>query len=457
MKKNNPLEKETGKYMTFVRQPTQVQRPGSSATNPSYQNYKPGYDFSGVKFPTTPTTPKIEQPKIEQPKTQQPQVSPYQPRINEEKQSFNSYNTLLNKTFDNRNKAIQSQMPYYEKGITNEQERAKQRLAEIDRRAALDQETTQTEADVATKNLAKTKQVQDVQRRNMFANLGTIESGGFMGFTGQQTNADEQFLTDSANITQQAQKIKDNIRAEAKIDRMTVEKIMEDTVAQFRNEIIKLKNAVVSNEDERQLQILNLQESLKARLYDIADQYETREAEREKAQRDLELEVFKITQNSENKASSNATKLRTEFMKQTKNNDFDKMRQHYNKITTTPDSAAGDLAMIFSFMKMLDPSSVVRESEQDLARNATSLPGQLQNYAMQVAKGQKLNPSQRADFRKVAQIYYDSETANLQNMMRYYNELATAQGLNPYEITGIYQGTNSAEPQSNNDDPLGLF
>jgi hypothetical protein len=40
------------------------------------------------------------------------------------------------------------------------------------------------------------------------------------------------------------------------------------------------------------------------------------------------------------------------------------------KVATGKPSAAGDLSLMFSYMKMLDPGSVVRETEQALATNA---------------------------------------------------------------------------------------
>lgn len=128
--------------------------------------------------------------------------------------------------------------------------------------------------------------------------------------------------------------------------------------------------------------------------------------------------------------------LRAEYISQTKQNKYMDAVTHYRKINTTPDTAAGDLSMIFAYMKMLDPGSVVRESEQDLAANATSLPGQLQNYALRVAKGKKLNDKQRAEFRDAAAILFDQYQIQQNQIDDLYSNFATRYGVDP-ELLGI--------------------
>ncbi len=61
-------------------------------------------------------------------------------------------------------------------------------------------------------------------------------------------------------------------------------------------------------------------------------------------------------------------------------------------------SAAGDLALIFNYMKILDPASVVRETEFANAQNAAGVPDQIRNEYNRIKSGQRLNPEQRADF-----------------------------------------------------------
>lgn len=72
-------------------------------------------------------------------------------------------------------------------------------------------------------------------------------------------------------------------------------------------------------------------------------------------------------------------------------------------------SAAGDLALIFNFMKMLDPGSTVRESEFATAENAAGVPDRVRNQWNKIFNGEKLGPDQRADFLGQTQALFTSQ------------------------------------------------
>lgn len=61
-------------------------------------------------------------------------------------------------------------------------------------------------------------------------------------------------------------------------------------------------------------------------------------------------------------------------------------------------SAAGDMSLVFAYMKLLDPSSAVREGEQATARNAGSVPARIIGLYNQALNGQTFEDSVRADF-----------------------------------------------------------
>jgi hypothetical protein len=85
--------------------------------------------------------------------------------------------------------------------------------------------------------------------------------------------------------------------------------------------------------------------------------------------------------------------------------DFDKDGQINKGLDAK--SPAGDLASATKFMKLLDPTSVVRESELAMAMQATGALDKLYNYANLISTGQKLTPSQREDFRSLAKALRD--------------------------------------------------
>jgi hypothetical protein len=90
--------------------------------------------------------------------------------------------------------------------------------------------------------------------------------------------------------------------------------------------------------------------------------------------------------------------LRKEYSRETE--DFQKVQESYRKIKSIDPTAAGDIALVFNYMKMLDPGSVVREGEYATAKNAAGVPDIIMNQYNKLRSGKFLNPVQRADFRK---------------------------------------------------------
>jgi hypothetical protein len=66
----------------------------------------------------------------------------------------------------------------------------------------------------------------------------------------------------------------------------------------------------------------------------------------------------------------------------------------------------GDVAGATKIMKLLDPGSVVRESELAIAMQASGRMDRLQNYFNNFMTGQKLTPTQRDDFQALANELY---------------------------------------------------
>lgn len=100
------------------------------------------------------------------------------------------------------------------------------------------------------------------------------------------------------------------------------------------------------------------------------------------------------------------------------------------------ESPAGDLAAATKIMKILDPTSVVRESELGMAIAATGLFDRLAYYADHVIKGTKLTPSQRKDFGQLADSLA-SESAKQYNAKRLeYKGIVDRNQLNEADVIG---------------------
>jgi hypothetical protein len=96
---------------------------------------------------------------------------------------------------------------------------------------------------------------------------------------------------------------------------------------------------------------------------------------------------------------------------------YQDLRNNANKVVTNYNMAyqlerpqAADLAMIFAFMKMLDPNSVVRESEQDQARATGGAADWLITYVTSLQGSGSLTDQQRTSFRNLAMQYYKEST-----------------------------------------------
>jgi hypothetical protein len=133
---------------------------------------------------------------------------------------------------------------------------------------------------------------------------------------------------------------------------------------------------------------------------------------------------------------------------------FNEMKSAYGQITAGLNavSAAGDLTAATKFMKLLDPGSVVRESELYIAMDATGVIDKATNYYSRLSRGEKLTPSQREDFRNIAtQLYKAAENTKL-NYDKQYEEIAKNNNLDPSKIIVNYKKTQpSGQPRNKAD------
>jgi len=103
------------------------------------------------------------------------------------------------------------------------------------------------------------------------------------------------------------------------------------------------------------------------------------------------------------------------------------------KETDAP-SPASDMALIFGFMKLLDPNSTVREGEYATAQNATGIPGRVLNAYNKAIDGVILNIDQRNDFLGQSKKQYDARLGEYKELKTTYTKLAKRKGFDPENV-----------------------
>lgn len=96
-----------------------------------------------------------------------------------------------------------------------------------------------------------------------------------------------------------------------------------------------------------------------------------------------------------------------------------------------PATPAGDMAMIFSFMKILDPGSVVRESEFANAAQTGSIPTRVWTAYNRAVSGERLVPEVRQDFLDQAIKIMQGAQTTQDGIMGKYSRLASDQQIPP--------------------------
>lgn len=123
--------------------------------------------------------------------------------------------------------------------------------------------------------LAKTKQREDIKRRNMFAALGTLESGGSMGFTGQQSEADIQFSTDLQDFKEgKIRDINDVNRRQQEFENTSIYKL-QDTLDQFNAQIDNIYADISKTEVQRNNDISAAYQDISDKVFEIQSTYST--------------------------------------------------------------------------------------------------------------------------------------------------------------------------------------
>lgn len=130
-------------------------------------------------------------------------------------------------------------------------------------------------------------------------------------------------------------------------------------------------------------------------------------------------------------------------------------RDAYSRIKASGQdpSPAGDLAIIYGYMKMLDPGSTVREGEFATAGQAGSVPQRLVGLYNKVVSGKRLEDAQRSDFLNRSERIFKAADSQYRGTRKQFTKLAIANKLDPEATIQDF----SMSEESNNDNSSGVL
>jgi len=128
--------------------------------------------------------------------------------------------------------------------------------------------------------------------------------------------------------------------------------------------------------------------------------------------------------------------LRKEFTTQSK--DFTEAKLGFEKVQNaamakTP-SGATDIALVFGYMKVLDPNSVVREGEFATAANAGGVGETIRNYYNKILEGTLLTDKVRRQFVSSARTQFQPYLQQQEARETEFTELSDAYSLDPTKV-----------------------
>ncbi len=215
-----------------------------------------------------------------------------------------------------------------------------------------------------------------------------------------------------------------------------------EAVAQEAEESVKIKREQALREAEKIAADLGLTNAQKNKAL-----AETKKLGIESQKAALELEALQATGGIDpEKKFIQEEKLRKEFTDRTKK--YTEMRGVYSNITNSAKdkSGAGDIALVTSFMKMLDPGSVVRETEFATGRDTAGLLTQLKNQAKKLQSGEFLDEKQRTAFARLAAQYMAAAEAQEKQVVRSLDKVVTSYKLDRGNVFGEERAQTPTPP-----------
>lgn len=137
-----------------------------------------------------------------------------------------------------------------------------------------------------------------------------------------------------------------------------------------------------------------------------------------------------VNVNPEQKGFENEMKLAGAFKQEPVYKDYQDVKSAFGQVVSSLSQGTpiGDVAGATKVMKLLDPGSVVRESELGIAMAASGRMDRLNNYFANMMSGRKLTPTQIDDFKTLSNELYAAAGQAYNQKRKEYEEFGNAYG-----------------------------
>lgn len=142
---------------------------------------------------------------------------------------------------------------------------------------------------------------------------------------------------------------------------------------------------------------------------------------------------------AERQSRTDARQLRRDFESQDGVKEYETVRSSYNRLRALAanGSATDDTAVGFEFMKMLDPTSVVRESEYALVGQSQGIGGQALVALQRLSTGQRLTPELRRNLVETGERVFQGRQARYNELVQQYRGYAEEDGFDPDRVVPL--------------------
>ena len=137
--------------------------------------------------------------------------------------------------------------------------------------------------------------------------------------------------------------------------------------------------------------------------------------------------------------TSDVSGMRKEFSRES--DTWRQSRDAFDRMQAAQPTGPGDISLLTSYMKLLDPQSVVREGEFATASNAGGVPDRIRGMYNQLVRGKgQLTPELRAQFRSQAAALIEPQRQNQLRREQAYGGMVARAGMTQADVIQDYLG-----------------